>query len=238
MFNQSTETTVFSSRMSDPVRRADYLEVQLCDHESLLRTSSEKFVQDIFSRVYEAQISSFYPQLITIIRQDNSFAAVAGVRAAETEELFLEHYLDSPIEQILLTPRRNIIEIGNLAPSDAGQARWLIVTLNTFMVSAGFTHVVFTAVPRLRNAFRRMGLPLTELADATADHLSEQERQDWGHYYDDNPVVCVGDLRVGESSLDRVAKTDRSLEDLCQRTALLGRKFRAHLDHESSELVT
>ncbi len=230
MLNQTTENAVFSSRMSYPAMRPDCLDLQLLGGPSESRYSAEEFIQDVFFKAYAAQVMSFYPLLLSITRQDRSFAAVAGVRPASVEELFLEHYLDKPVEEVLSVPREKIVEIGNLAPADSGQARWLITTLSAFMISAGFTHVVFTAVPKLRNAFQRMGLPLSELVEATSDHLSEEERQHWGNYYDEKPVVFVGDLRVGQQPLSEVAKTDRSLDDLCQRASCAGQLYREQLE--------
>jgi len=232
MLNKTIENTVLSSRMSYPAMQPDYLDLQLLGGSSQSRHSAEEFVKDIFFKAYDARVTSFYPLLLSITRQDKSFVAVAGVRPAGVEELFLEHYLGRPIEQHLSIPREKIVEIGNLAPADAGQARWLITTLSAFMISAGFTHVVFTAVPKLRNAFQRMGLPLTELVEATSDHLTEEERQHWGNYYDESPVVFVGDLRVGQLPLSEVAKTDRSLDDLCQRASHAGQLYREQLEQE------
>jgi hypothetical protein len=130
------------------------------------RHDAEDFVRDVFFNAYRARLDAFYPLLVGIGYPDGGYAAVAGVRPAGGEALFSEHYLDEPVEKILNVERNKIVEIGNLAPASAGQARWLICTLTAFLTGAGFTHVVFTAVPRLQNAFRRMGLPLTKHADA------------------------------------------------------------------------
>ncbi len=239
MYNQTIETEIYySSGTKCAASQPDYLELQLCGRKDMLRPVAERFIQKIFYKAYGAKIESFYPLLLVLIRYDGSFATVAGIRAAEQERLFLEHYLDQSVEEVIQAPRHTIVEIGNLAPADAGQARWLITTLCAFLTAAGFSHVVFTAVPRLRNAFQRMGLPLTELAKATPDHLSEAERSLWGNYYQNDPIVCVGDLRLGEEPLNEIARTDKSLEDLCHRAKEAGAVFREHLLWGSEEVVT
>jgi hypothetical protein len=200
------------------------------------RVYAEAFVQQVFYSAYQARLDSFYPLLLSISADTSTpapnsadYAAVAGVRPAGGEQLFLENYLELPIEQLTGVRREQIIEIGNLAPASAGQARWLITTLNAFMLGAGFTHVVFTAVPKLKNAFSRMGLPLTQLAEADGDCLPAEEKAKWGNYYEAKPKVFVGDLRVGEGPLTAIAKTDPFLEHLCQRATVAGEEFRAIL---------
>lgn len=97
--------------------------------------SAEAFVQGVFYRAYRARLNAFYPLLISIANPDGGYAAVAGIRPAGGSALFSEHYLDEPVERLLGTGRRWIVEIGNLAPSSAGQARWLISTLTAFLAA-------------------------------------------------------------------------------------------------------
>jgi hypothetical protein len=171
------------------------------------RHHAEDFVRDVFFKAYCARLNAFYPLLVSIAYPDGEYAAVAGVRPAGGEALFSEHYLDEPVEKILQVERNKIVEIGNLAPASAGQARWLICTLTAFLTGAGFTHVVFTAVPRLQNAFRRMGLPLTKHADARPEQLPEHEAAEWGRYYDSKPAVYSGDIRIGHSAFSNIRET-------------------------------
>ncbi|MFC1601964.1 thermostable hemolysin [Pseudomonadota bacterium] len=172
------------------------------------RLPLEFFIQQVFKQAYEAQINTFYPELISITRADQSFAAVAGFRSASSA-LFAEHYLEQPIESLLeqydpAIERSGIVEVGNLAPASAGQARWLIAALTTFLYSAGFTWVVFTAVPALHNAFSRMGMPLTTLAKADRHCLTPNIQDDWGHYYDANPMVYAGKIQTGYETLNQL----------------------------------
>lgn len=178
------------------------------------RPLAEAFVKHVFEQAYQARLQSFSPVLIGVTWPDKSYAAVAGVRSAGNEKVFLEHYLDAPLGELLSTPRRKIAEISNLAPASAGQARWLIFTLNGFLTGAGFSHVVFTLVPRLYNAFRRMGLPLTQLAPADADALPAGQAAHWGSYYDSKPRVYSGDLREGEPAFRHLIDSDPELRYL------------------------
>jgi hypothetical protein len=201
------------------------LDLELMDPAHPERATAEAFVKAVFKDAYDARLSTFYPLLMSIIWPDSRYAAIAGVRPAGAETLFSEHYLDAPIETLLGVARAKIVEIGNLAPASAGQARWLICTLNAFMSGAGFTHVVFTAVPRLRNAFRRMGLPLHKHTDARPECLPAAKVREWGSYYNSSPAVYSGDIRVGERAFRNLMATDQELHDITRSAYRAGRIF-------------
>jgi len=201
------------------------LDLELIDPSHPERATAEAFVQAVFKDAYDARLTCFYPLLMSIIWPDSRYAAIAGVRPAGAEKLFSEHYLDVPIEALLGEQREKIVEIGNLAPASAGQARWLICTLTAFLSGAGFTHVVFTAVPRLYNAFRRMGLPLLKHADARPECLSAAQVREWGSYYNSKPAVYSGDIRIGERAFRKLIATAPELQDISRRAFKAGRVF-------------
>jgi len=202
--------------------------------EIAAREPLEAFIQQVFRQAYEAQISTFYPELISITRADRSFAAVAGFRSAH-HALFAEYYLEQPIESLLAKydpaiERSGIVEVGNLAPASAGQARWLIAALTSFLYSAGFTWVVFTAVPALHNAFSRMGMPLTTLAKADEQRLSPKLKDNWGRYYEANPMVYAGKIQVGYETLNQLISPNMPrLQSLWRQAQLEGGKHAQRL---------
>ena len=201
------------------------LDLTLLDLTHPRRHDAEDFVRDVFFNAYRARLDAFYPLLVSIGYPDGGYAAVAGVRPAGGEALFSEHYLDEPIEKLLNVDRNKIVEIGNLAPASAGQARWLICTLTAFLTGAGFTHVVFTAVPRLKNAFRRMGLPLKKHADARQEQLPEHQAAEWGSYYESKPAVYSGDIRVGHSAFSNIKETAPDLYVISRLAFAAGQTF-------------
>jgi Thermostable hemolysin len=199
------------------------MSILLMERAHAERSLAEAFVRNVFLRAYDARLGELYPLLLAVTRTDHSYAAVAGIRPAGCGTLFSEQYLDQPIERLLQTGRDNIAEIGNLAPADTGQARWLICAVSAFLIGCGFTHVVFTSVPKLRNAFRRMGLPLTWLAAADAGRLPPWQRAEWGSYYRHNPAVHAGDIVAGSSSLNALIRSDPVLYELSMRAYHAGR---------------
>lgn len=205
------------------------------------RPGAEEFVRHTFARTYGARLASFYPLMLGIRRGAGAYAAVAGVRPAGGEPLFLEHYLDAPVDSVLGVDRSRIVEIGNLSPAGAGQARWLICMISAFLTGAGFFSVVFTAVPALSNAFRRMGLPLSRLGDARAHRLPPSAAEDWGTYYEQRPEVFCGDLDLGFRAFAPLVETRPDLRDIVYRAHSLGRAFASprasvedELDHQGA----
>ena len=161
----------------------------------------ETFIRRGFADAYGSHLARLMPELM-VLRRHSEIAAACGLRSALLEKLFLEIYLDAPVETVLgaaadpSVARADITEVGNLVIAKPGYARRLIVHLAACLYARGSRWVVFTAVPALRNSFRRIGIPLVTLAPADAQRLTAEERAHWGTYYDHSPVitaVSVGD---------------------------------------------
>ena len=81
---------------------------------------TEAFVADKFQAAWQSRVTSFMPWLLSM-HCLGSCSAVAGIRKAAWERLFLERYLDESIEAGLreatgtAIKRSAIVEIGNLA---------------------------------------------------------------------------------------------------------------------------
>jgi hypothetical protein len=162
----------------------------------------EQYIHDVFATAYQADVRHFLPLLLGIRETGGEYIAAAGLQPANMDTLYLEKYLDGPVEKILGNrmqldiDRRHIIEAGNLAITNRGGARNLITTLLAYLYQAGYQWAVFTAVPVLINKFRKLGLPLTKLADADPHRLG-QEADMWGRYYDYKPTVVAGHIPTG-----------------------------------------
>lgn len=154
------------------------------------------FIRRGFERAYGARLTRLMPTLMALNRDVETVAA-CGLRAAAVEPLFLETYLDQPVEAALSRAtgmpigRTDIVEVGNLVIARAGYARRLIFHLTTHLYATGPAWVVFTAVPALRNNFRRLGIPLVTLGAADGNRLPAASREEWGDYYEQSPVVTA-----------------------------------------------
>lgn len=165
------------------------------------RPEAEAFIREIFARRYDASVGGFAPNLV-LFEEAERVVAATGWRAAGDAPLFLERYLDTPIEdavsQLTAQPvaRERIVEVGNLAAEKAGSSVHVILTLARHFDRLGFEWVVFTATHELVAIFTRLGLPLLALASADPARLGADAAQ-WGSYYDMRPVVVAGRIRLG-----------------------------------------
>lgn len=118
------------------------------------------------------------------------------------DTLFLERYLDMPIETAMAqlagqpVKRERIVEVGHLASEKHGSSIQVILALAEHLARQGHEWVVFTATRELLGIFSRLGLPLLALAPADAARLG-QAAASWGRYYETRPVVVAGKIRMG-----------------------------------------
>lgn len=159
----------------------------------------ERYVRRAFWRVHRASVRSFSPTLLTLRDRQGRITGVAGIRAAAEEPLYLEQYLDAPVEAVLGTrtghwvARDSVVEIGSLACASALSACGLLRSLPQWLYEEGFDWVVFTATRRVRDLVRIFDAPLLELCPATLQRVAASA-DDWGHYYEADPRVMAGYL--------------------------------------------
>lgn len=161
------------------------------------REHLERFIHSVFRRAYGANIRHFMPTLLSLHDQDERVLAVCGLRRAEYGSLFLENYLQDPVEAVLTTrigatvTRDSIVEIGNLAVTELGLARSLLRVVIRHLLDTDAEWAVFTAIPALRNSLGKLNVQLEVLCDASLDQVPSAEQPDWGSYYDQQPQVMA-----------------------------------------------
>lgn len=176
------------------------------------RRAVEGFIAASFLRAYGAHLTRFFPLLLAL-RHGETLVAACGLRRAAHEPLFLETYLDRPVDDAIgaataeRVARTAIVEVGNLAVTRAGLARSLIVELTHYLKKMGLAWCVFSAVPSLRNNFIRLGIPMIPLAPADAGRLPVDERARWGTYYESAPAVIAVRVAAAHAALARATCT-------------------------------
>lgn len=201
-------------------RRAVPTLVGLEGPNTCARQEAEDFVHDAFRIAYGADVGHFMPSLMTLRSDAGRLLAVLGLRPCGGERLFLEQYLGRPVEQMLSaatsTPidRTRLVEVGNFAVGAAGGGRWLITALTAYLYSAGTSWAVFTCGPELRNAFRRLGIDLVDLAAADPDFLDRAERDHWGSYYAQQPRVMAANVTHSHRVLAALFEQETTLNAL------------------------
>lgn len=171
------------------------------------RAEVEDYIRAVFADRHGARVPGFAPNLVAV-RREGRLVAAAGWRAAGEGPLFLEQYLDAPIESAmhrLAEPppvRSRIVEVGHLAADRAGGSVRIISALARELDARGYEWVVFTATRELVAIFAKLGLPLLALAEADPARLGHGAAA-WGRYYDARPIVVAGRIR---HALERLGK--------------------------------
>lgn len=169
----------------------------IAEHHHPERAELEAFIQEMFSQVHGAKITHFMPKLLSLRDSENTLRAVCGLRHAEHEALFLEHYLEAPIEEVLSSQvghtvaREEILEIGNLAVLEPACIRSLLASVSVYLHGTDTKWAVFTGITTLRNALRRLHMPVQTLGEAKLSCLPLADQANWGTYYDQQPHIMA-----------------------------------------------
>ena len=182
------------------LRRVPALRQQMQIHreDDPARLEVEGFIRRVYAARYGAQLDSFAPVLVSL-RDADGITAAAGYRPASRGPLFLERYLDAPIESLLAaqadapSTRDEIVEVGHVA-ARPGEGRRLIYRLVPQLSSQGFRWAASTLTRELRHLFIRIGISPLALGTASCSALGA-DTGEWGSYYDHGPVVLAGHLQ-------------------------------------------
>lgn len=170
------------------------------------RAQLESFIADKYQRVYHAELQEFLPLIISISQAETPVGAF-GLRPGHYRPMFLEQYLDSPVEHQVAAisrqpvDRSSLVEVGNLVVSRNGFGPLLLVSLAMSLAKAGFEWMVFTVTEQVERLIRRLGFSPHYLVFADPDRLTE-DKASWGTYYANNPRVMVGSLAQAATIID------------------------------------
>jgi len=165
--------------------------------ESADRHRVTQYIADQFRSAHGALIHDFMPLLLGMQCQ-RQISAVAGVRPAAHQPLFLEQYLGEPVEIALSRmtgspeDRGRIVEVGNLVATQSGASSLLFLLLTAVLHRSNYDWVVFTGTPIVIKGLERLGFKLDRLCDADPARLKTSDLADWGSYYENRPVVVAG----------------------------------------------
>lgn len=168
------------------------------------RVAAEQLIEQRYAQCYGARIPVHYPNLIAVHAADGSALAAAGVRDAADGALFLESYLDEPVETALArqgagdVPRRAIVEIGNLASRSRTASVRLFHRVAEHLKQMEYRYAVVTATRALRDLIGDLGLTVFDIAPALPDRLADRGRS-WGQYYACAPRVIGGEIASNAS---------------------------------------
>jgi hypothetical protein len=184
-------------RDSAPVKA--HHDVALCRRADPRRAEAEAYVRARFHKTHGAQVVTFMPTFLLMQNAGGCIEAVLGFQRAEDSPLYLERYLDRPIEQMIASRtgarvrRSRIVEIGNFAATDSRAAGTFMSFLAPHFLACDATWIAFTATSSIRKILASLGAGCTDLGAADAS-LAANGPDQWGRYYSHAPRVMAGYL--------------------------------------------
>jgi hypothetical protein len=139
------------------------------------------------------------PTLLSVRDPAGALRGVVGLRGAADHPLYLEQYLDRPVEAAIVgatgrpVSRRQVVEVGNLAGANCRTAVRMVALLPAHLLAREYQWIVFTATSAVREILLGFGAPLIELARADGERVASGPDQ-WGRYYETDPRVFAGYL--------------------------------------------
>ncbi len=205
MFDQPAVETAAGSSAALPRERpacrprGGALRLSAAESGSHERAELEAFVGDAFARKHDATVTSFMPTLLSFRDHAGTLRGAVGLRGAGGHSLYLEQYLDRPVESAIERAtgrpihRRQVVEAGNLAGATCRTAVRMVALLPAHLLARDFQWIVFTATSAVREILLGFGAPLVELARAESARVALGSDQ-WGRYYETDPRVFAGFL--------------------------------------------
>jgi hypothetical protein len=169
------------------------------DHRDPERAGLEAYIAAAFDRKHGAQVSNFMPTLLAFHDSSGGLKGAVGMRDASSASLYLEQYLDLPVELAIARAtagtvvRGQVVEVGNLAASNCRTAVRMVALLPAWLLGHGYRWITFTATNAVREILTGFGAPLIELARADGGRVAEGAAR-WGRYYTSDPRVFAGHL--------------------------------------------
>jgi hypothetical protein len=161
------------------------------------RAELERFIAERFRSAYGASVAHFCAQLLGMRAADGAWQAAAGYTPASAGALYLEHYLDGPVEEMLSratgvpVARESIVEVGNLASAGRGFGRYFLPALGGYLRARNYRWAVFTATREIRALLGQLSYQAYALAAALPERLPDGGAG-WGTYYAHEPSVMAG----------------------------------------------
>lgn len=206
IYQENNIDTAQLTLREDRVRRMSSLTpsvVSITNKFAPERARVENFIRTIYQQSYNADIQVNYPVLMSLRNASGDILAAVGMRYAQEQPLFLEHYTLQPIETLIECQRQEIVEIGNLASAGKGASAFLFTALASYLNNKNIQYAAITGTDFLHRYFQRVGLEPRRLCDADINALAG-EAEDWGSYYDSHPRVLVGSVNRGVERLKKM----------------------------------
>jgi hypothetical protein len=175
-----------------PQKDSSAFSIDVFTLQSSEREEVEAFIKQGFKKVYAANIEVTMPFLLAV--NNGQWKAALGIRSA-SDELFVEQYLQGPVEQSSVLrdkniERRQIAEIGHLYSNARKFTIPLFLVMAVSLFCLDFKYVVFSGTQRVIDIITQAGIDSTHLTKADPA-LLDSSADDWGSYYQTDPQVVL-----------------------------------------------
>jgi len=174
---------------------ASSLNMDVFSEHSANRDKVEAFIKAGFMKTFGANISVTMPFLLSV--SEGKLKAALGIRPA-TSGLFIEQYLDKPIERLSFflshhANREDIVEIGNLYSNSNRFTIPLFLVTAVSLFCLNFRFMAFSGTNKVIDLINKAGIDYEYICEATPGQL-ENSIDEWGSYYETKPIVVVVSL--------------------------------------------
>lgn len=160
----------------------------------------EDFIALAYEQEFGASIEVNYPILIGLCDRAGRIRAGVGMRMASREKLFLEQYLDLPVEITLeqnlshQVERNVIVELGGFASTGMNMSLYLLGAAAAYLATRGNEFGLVTATDKMNRLFKMFHFH-TQVICRAQKHALRDQAMNWGTYYSHNPKVIVGSIQ-------------------------------------------
>lgn len=195
---QQTELTIPATPLLQGCKTPGRNTFSVVEPDSAERASLEARIRSGFGMHFDACIAGFMPRF-AFYRHARGATGVIGIRCAADEPLFLESYLNTPVESVIAAAtgahagRDRIAEVGQFVVDDRDIVTSFFRDLVPFLVDNGYDWVCFTGTDRIRALLARVGFRGLPIARAEVGRVRNTGDR-WGRYYEFDPVVVLGKL--------------------------------------------
>lgn len=176
------------------------IQVRLCGPGAPGRQLIEDFIALAYEHEFDASIKVNYPILIGLCDKAGRIRAGVGMRMASCENLFLEQYLDLPVEITLgqnlprQVERDAIVELGSFASTGLNMSLYLLAAAAAYLATRGYEFGLVTATDKMNRLFKIFDFHTQVICRAQKHDLVDQA-MNWGTYYSQNPRVIAGSIQ-------------------------------------------
>jgi hypothetical protein len=136
------------------------------------RDCIERFIEKTYRYHYGSTIKGHYPILMSVDDPRGRVLAAVGLRLARDEPLFLEQYLEQPVDaaiRLVLSQsveRNAIVEIGDLTSAGGGASVFLFIAVAAYLRQQSLAFAVATGTKGFRMATEMSNLSIWQAIGA------------------------------------------------------------------------